>query len=185
TPASSTGSHACRSERSRSWGAPSCSQPTASLGRGRRPPRGLTLSSREQRRFAARRSQEHVGAAHRSGTRGSLARRRRGRLRACSGKPYSYAGLNSLSKAYGVSATVWATDDPVVSSGHVGGWIGVGGTGAGPGGTAEWIQVGLAAMTSDRTNRMYYEVAVPGSRPRFVQLAATVPPGEVHRQSVP
>jgi hypothetical protein len=103
---------------------------------------------------------------------------------ACIGKPYSYAGFNSLSKAYGVSATLTATDDPVVPSGHVGGWIGVGGTNAGPGGKSEWLQVGLAAMTSDQTNRMYYEVTLPGSQPRFVQLAASVGAGEVHRFSV-
>jgi hypothetical protein len=103
---------------------------------------------------------------------------------ACIGKPYSYAGLNSLSKAFGVSANLWATDDPNVPSGHVGGWIGVGGTNAGPGGHAEWLQVGLAAMTSDQTNSMYYEVALPGSKPHYVQLAATVRPGEVHRFSV-
>jgi hypothetical protein len=103
---------------------------------------------------------------------------------ACIGKPYSYAGLQSESTAFGVSATLTATADPYVPSGHVGGWIGVGGTDAGPGGSSEWIQVGLSAMTSDATNRMYYEVTVAGSQPRYVQLAASVRPGEAHRFSV-
>jgi hypothetical protein len=103
---------------------------------------------------------------------------------ACIGKPYSYAGLLSESRAYGVSATLAATADPFVPSGHVGGWVGVGGTSAGPGGRAEWIQVGLAAMTSDETYRMYYEVTIAGSRPSYHELESNVRPGESHRYSV-
>jgi hypothetical protein len=103
---------------------------------------------------------------------------------ACIGKPYSYAGVQSDRAAFGVSATLAATADPFVPSGHVGGWIGVGGTTAGPGGKAEWLQAGLAALTSDRTNRMYYEVAVAGRAPAFHELAVSVRPGQQHRFSV-
>jgi hypothetical protein len=48
----------------------------------------------------------------------------------CGAKEFSYAGLQSENKAHGVSATITALDQPSLSDGHVGGWIGVGGTGA-------------------------------------------------------
>jgi hypothetical protein len=104
-----------------------------------------------------------------------------GRSSACVGREYSYAGLQSNIKAHGVSATIVPTAAPDVSDGHVGGWISVGGTEAGPRGVAEWIQVGLAAFTSDHTSRMYYEFTVAGSEPRYVELAASVKRGEKHR----
>jgi hypothetical protein len=103
------------------------------------------------------------------------------RSSACVGREFSYAGLQSKNTAGGVAATIAPTAAPFVSDGHVGGWIGVGGTDAGPRGVAEWIQVGLAAFTSDRASRMFYEVTVAGSEPRYVELAATVKRGEEHR----
>jgi hypothetical protein len=106
------------------------------------------------------------------------------RSTACVGKPYSYAGLTSNSKAHGVSATVVATAAPSVIDGHVGGWIGVGGVNAGPGGKPQWLQVGLSAFTNDRTSKMYYEVTRAGSEPRYVELSASVARGEKHRFSV-
>ena len=89
----------------------------------------------------------------------------------CGTSAYSYAGLQSDNKANGVSATLAVTKQPNVSDGHVGGWIGLGGTGAGPGGTAEWIQTGFAATTGERTSHMYYEVTVAGSQPKYVEIA--------------
>jgi hypothetical protein len=83
-----------------------------------------------------------------------------------------------------VSATLTSTKNPSVLDGHVGGWIGVGGTNSGPGGTAEWVQVGLAAFSADQTSHMYYEVTVAGSEPRYVELDADVQPGDKHRLSV-
>jgi hypothetical protein len=106
------------------------------------------------------------------------------RSTACVGKDYSYAGLQSDSKAHGVSATLAPTAAPSVTDGHVGGWIGVGGTDVGPGGKPEWLQVGLAAFTSDLTSRMYYEVTAAGKDTRFVQLAAKVEAGEQHHFAV-
>jgi hypothetical protein len=102
----------------------------------------------------------------------------------CGLKPYSYAGLQSDTKAHGVTATIDPTEPPTVSDGHVGGWIGVGGTDAGPGGTAEWIQVGLSAFNSDTTNHMYYEYTAAGSSPRYVELAPSVNEGDLHRMAV-
>ena len=85
-----------------------------------------------------------------------------------------------MTKAHGVGATLVALSPPEVSAGHVGAWIGVGGIDAGPRGAAEWIQVGYSAFPSDRASRIYYEVTVAGSAPRYVELASSVDPGERH-----
>ena len=102
----------------------------------------------------------------------------------CGTSAYSYAGIQSDTQANGVSATLSVTEQPNVSNGHVGGWIGLGGTGAGPGGVAAWIQAGLAATTGEQTNQMYYEVTVAGSQPSYVEIAPNVEPGAGHRFSV-
>ena len=103
---------------------------------------------------------------------------------ACVGKPYSYAGLQSGSDAFGVSGTLVPTAAPAVRDGHVGAWVGVGGTSAGPGGAAEWIQAGLAAFTDDAASHMYYEVTAPGASPTYHEIAATVRVGESHRFAI-
>ncbi len=46
----------------------------------------------------------------------------------------------------GISASLSSLGTPVVESGHVAGWVGVGGPGQGPGGANEWIQVGLNSL---------------------------------------
>jgi hypothetical protein len=97
---------------------------------------------------------------------------------------FSYAGVQADNTAHGVSATLDSTAAPSVSAGHVGGWIGLGGTSAGPGGAAEWLQTGLAAFAGDRTMQMYYEVTVAGSKPRYVKLGSSVTPGVRHNFAV-
>lgn len=113
------------------------------------------------------------------------------RSSACGVKTYSYAGLQAQNKAHGVSATLDLTQAPSVVDGHVGGWIGLGGTEVGPGGAAEWIQAGLAAFSSSDqtsptspTSQMYYEVTVAGESPQYVELDPNVMPGDTHRFSV-
>jgi hypothetical protein len=98
----------------------------------------------------------------------------------CGASTYSYAGLQGVTKAHGVAATLVALETPDVSAGHVGAWIGVGGVDAGPHGAAEWIQVGYSAFPSDRASRIYYEVTVAGSAPKYVELHSSVKPGERH-----
>src|SRR5215208_1721468 len=66
--------------------------------------------------------------------------------RFCGAKEFSYAGLQAQNTAHGVSATITPLAAPSVSDGHVGGWIGVGGTDQGPNGTAQWLQAGLASF---------------------------------------
>jgi hypothetical protein len=101
-------------------------------------------------------------------------------------KGYSYAGLYSDSKASGIAATITMLDEPAVagSSSHVAGWVGVGGPGLGPNGEDEWLQVGLATFGDSRNGRLYYELARPGSPPRYTELASGIRPGQKLRVAV-
>jgi hypothetical protein len=102
----------------------------------------------------------------------------------CGVPTFEYAGLQADSTSHGISATLSATAAPAVINGHVGGWIGLGGTEAGPDGVAEWIQTGLAAFTSDSTSEIYYEVTVAGRQPRYTELASGIRAGTSHKFSV-
>ncbi len=99
----------------------------------------------------------------------------------CGAKEFAYAGLQSQNTAHGVSAMIAPLAVPSVSDGHVAGWIGVGGTDAGPHGTAEWLQVGLASFAPTNSIRLYYEVTVAGKQPRYHELKANVQAGEQHK----
>lgn len=103
---------------------------------------------------------------------------------ACGVQSYSYAGLQASRTADGVAATLVSTAAPLVSDGHVGAWIGVGGTDAGPGGVAEWLQAGLAAFPGSQGMEMYYEVTVPDAAPRYVELRSLVPAGAVNHFAI-
>ena len=72
---------------------------------------------------------------------------------------------------------------PEVVKGHVAGWVGVGGDGFGPGGSSEWIQVGLSAFPGSASS-IYYEVKQPGSAAKYVQVQTNIAPGELHRVAV-
>jgi hypothetical protein len=103
--------------------------------------------------------------------------------RACGESPYSYAGIIGWHATRGIMATVEVTTGPQIVHGHVAAWVGVGGVGSGPGGTNEWLQVGLAA-TESATTRIYYELAEPHAIPRFVTLHGEVAVGQHHRVGV-
>jgi hypothetical protein len=98
---------------------------------------------------------------------------------ACS-RGYSYAGLYASRPTGGIAASLTMLDMPVVNGGHVAAWVGIGGPGLGPNGSDEWLQVGIASFDSSG-GRLYYEVAVPGQEPRFVELAAAIEPGQTVR----
>ena len=66
------------------------------------------------------------------------------RALACGSGGYSYAGLGAPNRAFGISAIVTPLNTFDVLSGHVAGWVGVGGPGEGPGGSDEWLQIGLS-----------------------------------------
>jgi hypothetical protein len=66
---------------------------------------------------------------------------------------------------------------PSISVGHVAAWVGVGGSGLGPAGTTEWLQVGISVKAGEDPS-LYYEVAQPGLAARYVMLKGHVPVGK-------
>jgi hypothetical protein len=89
---------------------------------------------------------------------------------ACGSSGYAYAGLGSSTRAYGVATELQTIGTPQVLSGHVAGWIGVGGPGSGPNGTNEWIQAGFSAFPGSSFSSLYYEVARPGAAPQYHEI---------------
>jgi hypothetical protein len=101
----------------------------------------------------------------------------------CHAGTYAYAGLGSRSSVRAVAATIVPTTAPAVRDGHVAGWVGVGGYGVGPGGTDEWLQIGIIA--GPRTpSAIYVEVARPGKQPFRRTVRAGVALGEHHRFAI-
>ena len=101
----------------------------------------------------------------------------------CHAATYSYAGLGTRSAARGVTATIIPTAAPDVVDGHIAGWVGVGGYGAGPGGTDEWIQIGIIAFPGSAA-QTYYELTRPGEQPVLTTIRRTVFVGQRHRFAV-
>jgi hypothetical protein len=102
----------------------------------------------------------------------------------CGTSGYAYAGVGSSGRAFGIATRLRAAAAPQVLNGHVAGWVGVGGPGAGPNGTNEWIQVGFSAFPGSSSSSLYYEVAQPNQAPRYVQVAADLPPGTTRKVAV-
>ena len=96
---------------------------------------------------------------------------------------YAYAGLYTTKPVAGVAATLTMLAKPSIAAGHVAGWVGVGGSGMGPGGTDEWLQGGFASFDQP-DGRLYYELALPHKKPKFVQIAAGIEPGQNLRVAV-
>lgn len=96
---------------------------------------------------------------------------------------YAYAGLYATKPVAGVAASLTMLDQPTVDGGHVAAWVGVGGAGEGPHDTDEWLQVGLASFDQPQ-GRLYYELTLPHKKPKFVQLADGIEPGQVVRVAV-
>ena len=101
----------------------------------------------------------------------------------CGPRGYAYAGVQARTGADGISATLAAVANPVVERGHVAGWVGVGSPDEGPGGTAQWIQVGLNSEPGT-PSKLYYEVTRSGLAPAYFELAASVAAGTKHRVAV-
>ena len=87
----------------------------------------------------------------------------------CGSTPYSYAGVETNLGTHGIAATVTVARAAVVASGHVAGWIGVGGPGKGANGTNAWIQIGLNAEPG-RDNVIYAEAWIPGRGQVYKEL---------------
>jgi len=103
---------------------------------------------------------------------------------ACGTGGYSYAGVASSSHAYGIGATVTPLAGFNVLSGHVAGWVGVGGPGLGVNGSDEWLQVGFSGFPELAGNDLYFELALPGKQPTYHQLATNLPMGKAARIAV-
>jgi hypothetical protein len=101
----------------------------------------------------------------------------------CDAAAFSYAGEYSQVAAPGIEADVSATTSADVPYGHVAGWIGVGGTKAGPNGEQDWIQAGLDTVAG-AGSELYAEIAQPGQEIRHVTLASNVAPGTSYRLAV-
>lgn len=92
---------------------------------------------------------------------------------------YSYNGVQSPTRAYGISASLTLSSRSVVGAGHVAAWVGVGGAGMGPGGSDEWIQTGIAHDVGGQ-DVLYYEYKRPGDAKATYVSLQTVDPGQTH-----
>ena len=96
---------------------------------------------------------------------------------------YAYAGHQATRIAHGIRATITPTAPANVISGHVAGWIGVGGPGQGANGQTLWLQVGVASIPNTPT-MVYAEITRGGQDPVFVPLVQNVQVGESHKVAV-
>ncbi len=103
---------------------------------------------------------------------------------ACGSGGYSYAGLSASSHAFGIEAVVTPVGGFDVLSGHVAGWVGVGGPGLGPRGTDEWLQVGFSGFPALTGNDIYYELMLPNGQPSYHQVATSLPFGQAAHVAV-
>ena len=96
---------------------------------------------------------------------------------------YAYAGHQATYRGHGVRATLTLVRQPNVASGHVAGWVGVGGPGQGANGEDVWIQAGVASMP-DMDPFIYAEITREGRDPEFILIEQGVPTGRSHRIAV-
>ena len=96
---------------------------------------------------------------------------------------YAYAGHQATYRGHGVRATLTVVRQPSVASGHVAGWVGVGGPGQGANGEDEWIQAGVASMPG-MDPFIYAEITREGRDPEFILIEQGVPTGQSHRIAV-
>src|SRR5438309_7847700 len=103
---------------------------------------------------------------------------------ACGQGGYSYAGVASPSHAFGIGATVTPLAGFNVLSGHVAGWVGVGGPRQGPNGADEWLQVGFSGFPGLSGTSIYYELMLPSGAPTYHQVMTGLPLGRSARVAV-
>jgi hypothetical protein len=106
------------------------------------------------------------------------------RVLACGSNGYSYAGIGAPQRAFGISASVSALSGFPVLNGHVAAWVGVGGPGEGPGGTDEWLEIGLSGFPDVTGSDIYYEVSEPDGFPVYHQVASNLPAGKASEVGV-
>jgi hypothetical protein len=96
---------------------------------------------------------------------------------------YDYTGVQNAGSSSGIRAYLTTVQEPDVKAGHVAGWVGVGGSGLGPHGTDEWVQVGYSAFPTGET-QIYYEVALPNKAPTYHTVVASLSPDAKNLVSV-
>ena len=96
---------------------------------------------------------------------------------------YGYAGHEANAVASGVRATITPLSLPQAATGHVAAWVGVGGQRAGPNGTDEWVQAGLASL-SDGSLFVYEEISRGSGAPAIHPIRTDVAVGIPHRLAV-
>jgi hypothetical protein len=101
----------------------------------------------------------------------------------CSTQTYSYAGVVSDLPAQGIEAVVTTVAAADVPSGHVAGWIGVGGPVAGPDGQPEWLQAGVNTEAG-AGSALYVEIAQSGVPIKYLTVDAAVVPGSSYLLAV-
>ena len=106
------------------------------------------------------------------------------RAAACGSDGYTYAGFGAAQRAFGISATLTPPQPLAVLHGHVAGWVGVGGPHEGPGGSNEWLQIGLSAFPGLSGSQVYYEDARPSGPPTYHQIVGDVADGRSLKVSV-
>jgi len=92
---------------------------------------------------------------------------------------YSYNGVQSPTRAYGISANLTLSSRSIVDVGHVAAWVGVGGAGMGPGGSDEWLQAGIAHDAGGQ-DVLYYEYKRPGDAQATYTSLQLAKPGQSH-----
>jgi hypothetical protein len=97
---------------------------------------------------------------------------------------YSHTGLRGSSDAFGISARIAQISAFDIPTGHIAGWVGVGGTGQGPHGSDEWLRVGYATFPSITGSDVYYEAALPGDSPSYHQVSTGVEVGTYTKVTV-
>ena len=103
---------------------------------------------------------------------------------ACGTGGYSYAGVQARGHAYGISASITPLPAFSVLSGHVAGWVGVGGPKQGPSGSDEWLQVGFSGFPTTSGSSLYYELTLPNTAPAYHEIASGLPAGKAQRVAV-
>jgi len=107
-----------------------------------------------------------------------------GNAMACGTGGYTYAGVQARGQAYGISAAITPLPAFSVVSGHVAGWVGVGGPKQGPSGSDEWLQVGFSGFPTTSGSSLYYELALPNKAPSYHEIASGLPAGKAQRVAV-
>jgi hypothetical protein len=92
--------------------------------------------------------------------------------------------MRAPSSAYRISARIAQLNAFDILNGHIAGWVGVGGPGAGPHGSNEWLRVGSVAFPGITGSDIYYEVAPPDTYPTYHVVSTGVTVGTYTKVTV-